>query len=83
MIFGVNHSQICSVRRSNEWSRWYSGEENLQIHRTSPPVIPVYRFTLAITIRARSEVGNRGGAYRMHLMAVRRGRTTDAVVGRW
>jgi hypothetical protein len=27
MIFGVNYSQICSIRRSGERSRWYSGEE--------------------------------------------------------
>jgi hypothetical protein len=61
MIFGVNHSQICSVRRSHERSRWYSGEENHQIHHTSPPVIPAYRFTPAIMIRSRSELDNHGG----------------------
>jgi hypothetical protein len=51
-----------------------------------------------VTIRAWRKVDNRGmggkrsgkgwiqsraGAYRMHLMTVRSGRTTDVIVGRW
>jgi hypothetical protein len=36
-------------------------KKNLQIHRTSPPVIPAHRFTPTVTIRSLREVDNRGG----------------------
>jgi hypothetical protein len=76
---------------------WYSARKDLQMQCTAPPVnstlwsSPVSRFVLGskwITVGGAGKrsgggwIRSRAGAYQMHLMTVRRGRTAD-VVGRW
>jgi hypothetical protein len=58
---GENCSSNHVVKASDEECHGTVTEKDLQIHRTSPPVIPAPGFASAATIRARRKVDNRGG----------------------